>query len=307
MISLVVQYKLRRLEDEHTIQVEELKIENKHKSRKLEILERKLEETNQVLQALKKQIQELCNILLVDISSILDEKDNTKNKITQIALEVEKAIQLSEFQEFTKRETEEYCQFQAARLKEREEKQKERAKMELEIENEILRLQADAKYRPASWVIKRNFLATTRNVSPTSATVESGDSMASMTTPPLGMKDGAESVFIELLETERSYVRDLALIMEVCHVISRSCEKAAITMLTLVTKLFLEPLQTRKEEFGMNTETIDAIFCNLRSLHEINSEILAALEAQRKLPSSQRDIGSIFLDKVCVEAMFHFW
>ncbi|KAL6062141.1 Guanine nucleotide exchange factor for Cdc42p [Balamuthia mandrillaris] len=82
-----------------------------------------------------------------------------------------------------------------------------------------------------------------------------------------------QQVATELLLTERDYVRDLALIIDV----------------------FMKPMMAQQI---INQQDKELLFSNLEQVHGFNSELLRRLEQEYSKPAGQQQIGHIFTDMV---------
>jgi len=106
------------------------------------------------------------------------------------------------------------------------------------------------------------------NSTPTLPSVEAGPN----THIKIGQKAGRAAIINEMLETERSYMRDLQTIIDI----------------------YKKPIQQTNV---IPEEAIGTIFANIEMILTISDEFLRDLECLIKLPDNQQCIGKIFVDK----------
>ena len=110
-----------------------------------------------------------------------------------------------------------------------------------------------------------------------------------------------QEVIFEIMNTEKQYVRDLNLLIEVIF----SHNKLYYRNNKYFNQNFLKPLQ---EKQIITQEEITSIFSNIEIIHEINKNLLTAFDERKKENIIIEQIGDIFNEHVrlsLLDSAFH--
>jgi hypothetical protein len=109
-----------------------------------------------------------------------------------------------------------------------------------------------------------------------------------------------QNVILELITTEKQYVTDLRTLIEVLRTSSSLALSPSSSCITLDLTLrhcqvYINPIQEKKL---LNKKQMTAIFANVDTIYEINSNLLQELEKRQASETIISRIGDIFVSQV---------